>query len=216
MKKLLSFACAIAVGVALTSTSFADFSDNSGAGFLIPDNDELGISSDISIGIDETISDVSITLFDTTHTWVGDLVVTISNGTTTADLMFRTGNDNPAAGGFGDSDNLLGDYTFADGGQNLWAFVDGGVNQDIPSGETWEASTTGPIGVGTSVDLSALFGGSSTAATWTLFVSDNAGGDTGDVGSWGISFVSSAAIPEPGSLALLSVLGVACVVRRRR
>jgi hypothetical protein len=214
MKKILSFACAIAVGVALCSSALADITDNSGAGFSIPDNDPAGVSSSITIAGNEVISNLEVTLFGAAHTWVGDLVVTISNGTTTADLMRRTGNPDPSSGGFGDSDDLGGDYTFADGEANLWTWVDGNTGV-IPSGR-WEASTTGPVGVGTPVDLSALFGGQSTLGTWTLAISDNAGGDIGDIQGWGISFTSSAAIPEPGSLALLGVMGVACIIRRRR
>ena len=223
MKKLLSFACAIAVGVALSSSAFADITNNSGAGFLIPDNDPNGFSTDIVIGANETISDVSITLFGAGHTWIGDLVVTVSNGSTSADLLFRPGQVGGA--GSGDSSNLGvppdvpggqipagADYTFADGGADLWAAVAAlGGTEFLPSG-TYGATTVD----GVPVSLAALFGGQSTAGTWTLTISDNAGGDLGGIDGWGISFISTPAIPEPGSLALLSVLGVACVVRRRR
>jgi hypothetical protein len=222
MKKLLSFACAIAVGVALSSSAFADITDNTGAGFVFPDNDPNGFSTDIVIGANETISDVSITLFGAGHTWIGDLVVTVSNGSTSADLMFRPGQVGGV--GAGDSSNLglppevsgqipAGtDYTFADGGADLWAAVAALGGTEFLASGTYGATTVD----GAPVSLAALFGGQSTAGTWTLTISDNAAGDLGAIDGWGISFVSTAAIPEPGSLALLSVLGVACVVRRRR
>ncbi|MDG1808699.1 MAG: PEP-CTERM sorting domain-containing protein, partial [Pirellulaceae bacterium] len=77
--------------------------------------------------------------------------------------------------------------------------------------------TYAPSGVADApVSLAGSFGGASTQGTWTLFMSDAAQGDIGSITGWGISFSSGAAIPEPGSLALLGAMGLACIVRRRR
>lgn len=56
----------------------------------IPDNDQTGIISTIRIDDDIQISDLTVTV-DVTHTWVGDLLITISNGTATQTLHDRTG-----------------------------------------------------------------------------------------------------------------------------
>jgi subtilisin-like proprotein convertase family protein len=49
------------------------------------------------------------------------------------------------------------------------------------------------------------FGGQNVAGIWTLFVSDNAGGDTGSLGSWKLNIITQdvATTPEPSSLLAL-------------
>ena len=209
MKRYFTVTSAIAVGLMMASASIADITDNSGAGFSIPDNDPAGITSAIVISADETINDVSVTLFGATHSWVGDVTATVSNGTTTADLMVRVGDP---GGTSGDSSTLDGNYTFADGGDDFWTAADNaGFGSPIPVG------TYAPSGVADApVSLAGSFGGASTQGTWTLFMSDAAQGDIGSITGWGISCSSGAAIPEPGSLALLGAMGLACIVRRRR
>ena len=209
MRRYFTVMGALTAGLLMASGAVADITDNSGAGFSIPDNSPAGITSDISIGADETITDVSVTLFGAQHSWVGDLTATITNGTETAALFVRVGDP---GGTSGDSSTLDGDYTFADGGDDLWAAADAaGFGVAIPVG------TYAPSGVADApVSLAGTFGGVSTQGTWTLFMSDAAQGDTGSITGWGISFSSGAAIPEPGSLALLGAMGLACIVRRRR
>ncbi len=209
MKRYFTVTSAIAVGLMMASASIADITDNSGAGFSIPDDDPAGITSAIVISADETINDVSVTLFGATHSWVGDVTATVSNGTTTADLMVRVGDP---GGTSGDSSTLDGNYTFADGGDDFWTAADNaGFGSPIPPG------TYAPSGAADApVSLAGSFGGASTQGTWTLFMSDAASGDTGAINGWGLSFSSAAAVPEPGSLAVLGAMGLACVIRRRR
>lgn len=210
MKKLLSFACAAILGVALCTSSVADVVDNSGGGFGFPDNDPAGASSTITIGANEIITDVDVTLRGADHTWVGDMNVSLTSpGGTTADIMVRTGRTGGV--GSGDSSDLGGDYTFSDGGADWWAAAAAAGGADVIASGTYGATTVD----GALVSLAAAFAGESTAGTWTLTISDNAAGDLGDIDGWGLS-ITSAVIPEPGSLALLGIMGVACVVRRRR
>lgn len=197
-RTLFSSLCAIVFAIALVSAERACASviDSSGAGFSIPDNNAGGDSSTISIGVDETISDIEVTLFGLTHSWVGDLVGTITSPSgTSAELFFRVGNGN-----FGDSSNLNGDYTFGDSGSS-WASAVGSVggNGTVPVG-TYQASTDGdgPI------SLAAAFTGESTLGDWTLNLSDNARFDTGSLGGWGLNITSSVtAVPEPGPMFLV-------------
>ena len=209
MKRYFTVTSAIAVGLMMASASIADITDNSGAGFNVPDNDPAGITSAIVISADETISDVSVTLFGATHSWIGDLTATISDGTTTADLFVRVGDP---GGTSGDSSTLDGDYTFADGGDDFWLAADNaGFGAPVPQG-TYAPTASND----TPVSLAGTFGGASTQGTWTLFMNDAAQGDFGAITGWGISFSSAAAVPEPGSLAILGAMGLACVIRRRR
>lgn len=211
MKKCLTLAIAVACCVSATALR-ADITDNSGAGFTIPDL-VGGVpgqdSSSIVIGANEIISDVEVTLFGASHTWIGDLNVTISNGSTTADLLIRTGRTGGT--GSGDSSNIGADYTFSDDGGDFWAAAAGAGGDDVIAGGDYFATTTD----GAPVSLASLFAGQSTAGTWTLTISDNAGGDTGAINGWGITLTSTA-IPEPGMIGLLSVAGLGLVARRRR
>jgi subtilisin-like proprotein convertase family protein len=210
---LLSFLTVVA-GMAIASISMADIVNNTGAGFNIPDGDMTGASSSIVIGANETITDVDLTLFGLNHTWMGDLVVTLSGPGGTATIMNRTGSVTGV--GSGDSSDFGGDYTFSDGGANLWSAAFAATGAEIIAPGIYSASTTGAnIQLGTQLSLNAIFGGTLTAGTWTLTVSDNSADDTGVLGGWGLSIISTA-IPEPGSLGLIGLAGLALAARRRR
>jgi len=203
------YAIATIVALVLTNQATADVIDLSGSGFAIPDNSTAGASSTITIAAAETISDLDVTLSGLTHSWVGDLIVRLTSPSgTTADLFYRVGN-----GTFGDSSNLDGNYTFADGGAN-WAAAAGSVNgnRTVPVG-TYQPSTNG----GGSISLAAALAGESTQGDWTLTVSDNAQFDTGALGGWGLNIRSSiSAVPEPDCLMLVVFTGIVMVRRRRR
>lgn len=168
-----------------------------GAGFVIPDNNPAGATSQIVIGDAGTVQDLTVTLTGLSHTWVGDLIITLSNGSSTIDLANRTGSTGSSTVGF--SWNLGGDYTFDDAAATSWEdFGNPGSGNVLPSGSyTPEGSL-------------ASFNGGSLAGTWTLFISDNAGLDTGSFGGWTLTNV-----PAPGALALLGLGGLAAGRRRR-
>ncbi|HED54817.1 MAG TPA: PEP-CTERM sorting domain-containing protein [Phycisphaerales bacterium] len=50
------------------------------------------------------------------------------------------------------------------------------------------------------------------AGNWSIFITDNAGGDTGTVETISLEFT---AVPAPASLALLGLGGLAATRRRR-
>lgn len=212
MKRLTFFSFAVAVAFALSSVSMADVIDNSGAGGALPDNDPAGVSSTITIGANETISDVDVSIFGFNHTWVGDLTVTLTgpDGATTADIMFRTGD--PEGDNFGDSSDVGGDYTFSDGEASWWDAAAAAGATDVIAPGLYEASTSMD---GSAVSLAGLFGGMSTAGDWTLTISDNAAGDTGDFTGWGVA-ITSTAIPEPTGLGVLALVGLVGLVRRKK
>lgn len=70
----------------------------------IPDNEPAGASSSLTVDLDATVSGLSVSV-DITHTYVGDLVVTLSNGTTTVTLQDREG---------GSADDLVKTWTVND------------------------------------------------------------------------------------------------------
>ena len=185
----------------------------SGGGGSFPDNDPGGFSSTITVADNELISGLSISIVNLTHTWVGDLNVSLTapDGTS-MDIMFRTGD---AQGDCcGDSSDLGATYTFADGGADWWAAAAGAGGADIIPGGVY--APTSILGAPTS--FAGTFGGLTTAGDWTLLIADLAGGDLGSYSAWDLSIESTGiAVPEPGTLLLFSagLLGLGLARRRR-
>lgn len=173
-----------------------------GAGGSIPDGGGPGnqFSSSIVIGDTYNIADINVTLNGANHTFVGDLIITLTNGSTSVVLVDRPGV--PDFSVFGWAYNIAGDYTFDDAASTTWQNANGGVQDDfltLASGSSWAPENP----------LSA-FNGQSVAGTWTLTISDNATIDTGGISGWTLT-----AVPSPAGLALLG-LGTLGAARRRR
>lgn len=159
----------------------------------IPDGDTSGISipftvsgiSATALGTDAYIESVCL---DISHTWVGDLIVRITspNGTS-VDLMNRPG---VPAGSFGC------------GGDDVDACFETGTGNDVENvcsnlpaiGGTFTAMS----------DLAALDDGSDPNGSWTLFISDNAGFDTGELNSLTLNFNVPGAPPSATQIAGLT------------
>ena len=143
----------------------------------IPDNDPGGMLSDKTVTEAGDVLDVDVDL-QISHTWVGDLIVTLEHVDTgtTMTLMDRPGVPATTFGCSGD--NV--DATFDDGGangpvENMCADLPAIFGNPQPDG-----------------DLS-VFNGEAAAGTWRLRVSDNAGGDTGSLGVWSLTFTTNVA-----------------------
>jgi len=209
-------------GMAATAAN-AQTSSLLGTPIALPDNVPAGltINTGAVAGTNATIDTVSV-MMDWSgrsvtggplpgHTWIGDLIATLTYTPTigapvSISLMNRVG---VVTTGAGDSSDLSGVYTFANGGGNLWtaaAAVGGGI---VIAPGTYAA--TG-IGSGTALDMNAAFAGLSSAGTWSLFLSDNAGGDLGFVASASVSITT---IPTPAAAALLGLGGLMAARRRR-
>ena len=132
---------------------------------------------------------------DMSHTWVGDLFIEVRHKTPADYSVVLCDRPGVPASTFGNSSDLNGVYTFRDGFAPL-----------SETGAT-PAGTYGPhAGQVISRGVQDKFG------EWSLFISDNAGGDTGVVRGWSITFNN---IPAPGSLALLGLGGLVAGRRRR-
>ncbi|MEM8962396.1 MAG: hypothetical protein AAGD38_13015 [Acidobacteriota bacterium] len=141
--------------------------DLTGAGFSVPDNDPGGGSSEIVIGPDVTLNDLDVQIV-ATHTWIGDLIISLTGPDGTVAILDRPG---VPASTFGCGDNNF-DLTFDDDSAVVPEDICSVGNDDTP----WLTGDAAPIG--------ALSTFTSTAGTWTLSASDNATGDTGTIDSW--------------------------------
>ncbi|TRU69340.1 MAG: PEP-CTERM sorting domain-containing protein [Microcystis viridis Mv_BB_P_19951000_S69] len=185
-----------------------------GTGFNIPDGNATGASSTITVPTSSNflITDITVTLNNLTHTWIGDLIATLTYvpTNTTVSLFNRIGR---LSSGDGDSSNFGGDYSFNDAFTgNIWAVAASGDGSFvIPSGNYFPTGANS----GTLVPILTSLGGSQTAGDWRLTISDNAGEDTGSLGSWTLN-LQGTPIPEPSSglgLLALGLLGAGAALK---
>lgn len=205
--------------LALTASAHADV--YTGQGGSIADNNSAG--SDFTITVDDSmiVSDLSVTLTNFRHSFIGDLVATLTHEPTgrSITLFDRVGRVTTSSSSDGDSSNLHGNYAFADGGSNLWAAAAAGNNGTKIASGTYEATGSG-IGANAStgpgsVSFASTFDGIDAHGDWVLNLSDRSTGDRlNNDWTWSMDFV--AAVPGPGPLALLATAGAICGLRRRR
>ncbi|TRU18098.1 MAG: PEP-CTERM sorting domain-containing protein [Microcystis aeruginosa Ma_MB_S_20031200_S102] len=201
-------------GLTVLPASAVSFT-GTGTGFSIPENNATGASSTITVptGSNFLITDITVTLNSLTHTWVGDLIANLTYvpTNTTVTLFNRIGR---VSSGVGDSSNFNGTYSFNDAFTgNIWSVAAGLNNaEDIPSGNYFPTGANS----GTLVPILTSLGGSQTAGDWRLTISDNAGSDTGSLGSWTLN-LEGTPIPEPSSglgLLALGLLGAGAALKR--
>jgi len=213
------FACLlVSAFTASAGNALAVTFTGTGSGGTIPDNNATGVTSTIVVAPDNdfAIQNLVVTISGLNHTWVGDLVVTLSKGSTSVDLFRRLGRTS-ATSGFGDNANLNGTYAFSDQftGNFLAQATSSADTAFIIPGGNYFASTcpatitsANPCGSVAS-SLSALFA-EGAVGNWTLRISDNAGGDLGSFTGWSLFLEGQAQeIPEPsGVLGTLLLAGV--------
>ena len=180
MASALAVAAAAAPGVAAT--------DFTGAGYAIPDNNAAGAQSSVSVGNIGWVTSATISLNDWYHTWVGDLIVTLSHNGTDVAVLNRPG-------GVGNSANVDGNFTFADTGVNPFT-----ASVPIPIGAIMSPGLYHPD------NPLSIFSGADASGTWTLNIADIVTIDTGRLGSWTLSLETTTTppgVPEPAAWSLM-------------
>ncbi|MFN0151174.1 MAG: hypothetical protein ACKVU1_10780 [bacterium] len=162
------------------------------ANLTIPDNIAAGVSSSLTLTETGTIEDVIVSV-SANHSWVGDLVASLSldsncDGVVDAGPVRFLCRQNRTTGcfgtsGFGCSGNLVSTNAYE------WS--------DAVAAEMGEPTCPSTIASGcykpsAEGGLLAAFDGLDKSGCWILNVSDNAGGDTGNVVSWTLSIKNAA------------------------
>ncbi|HKQ49174.1 MAG TPA: proprotein convertase P-domain-containing protein [Phycisphaerae bacterium] len=134
----------------------------------IPDNNPAGVSDVINVGDSVTMADVNVDLV-VNHTWVGDLVVTLTHGADSVVLVDRPGVPASTFGCDQNNYNIILDDQGAGGAiETLCAVSMVSPPNYVPNN---------PL---------AAFNGDDSAGAWTITVSDNAGQDTGTLVQWSL------------------------------
>ena len=137
--------------------------------FAIPDSDPNGVDIMIDAsGTAGTITDLDFSI-NTVHTWVGDLIFTVSYNATSATVMDRPGVPASAFGCSGDDILATIDDEAATAVEDECGAGTPTINGTFIGGDPANTS------------LLAAYDGMSADGVWTVNVSDNAGGDTGTV-----------------------------------
>jgi uncharacterized repeat protein (TIGR01451 family) len=146
-----------------------------GLPLAIPDNTPAGASSTATVaGLPGPLTSVQVRVA-TTHTWVGDLIYTLTSPMgTVITLLDRPGV--PATGAGCDNDDV--NVTFQDGQPDPEAICGTG---------TWPVTLAAPV-----TPLSGL-NGQNGNGTWTLTISDNAGADVGTLSDWELILLPASA-----------------------
>ncbi|MBX3396444.1 MAG: PQQ-dependent sugar dehydrogenase [Phycisphaerae bacterium] len=146
----------------------------SGAGYpaAIPDNNATGVSRSITVPDSGAITDLNVAL-QISHTWNGDLIVTLTHNATTVTLMNRPG-------GTGNNDNgyniVLDDEGTGGAIQSIALSGDAGPVVSPPS-----YTPANPLSAFDSHDKSGV---------WTINISDRAAADTGNLVTWSLIFTN--------------------------
>ncbi len=173
MSKTLEQTRSATADLKLTTTQEAHVLAFIGKGGNIPDGSG-SFHDDIVVTENVNITDVSVTLQNFVHTWVGDLIVRLRHieTDTVVELVRRPGQPHFSSSGY--SNDLKGDYTF--NSHNACKFEAAAAdNAVVPSG------TYAPL-----QSLSA-FKNLPAAGTWRLIVTDCSAGDSGFLGSWSLN-----------------------------
>ncbi len=158
----------------------------------IPDNGGAGNPgcSTVTINSGDPITSVALDV-DITHTWIGDLEITLTSPAGTTVTL---------AGTSGCSGNDL-TVTFDDAATNTAADFAGTCNNAPAVSGAYQP-----------VDALAAFAGETAGGVWTLCVSDNAGQDVGTIDNFGLTVNTEVPCTDPVDCAFMGTANYDCSV----
>ena len=220
MKKLfiLLTAALLATNVFAQTTVTTNITVNT----AVPDNDPSGLANAFSLsGLSGVITNVTVGL-NLSGGYNGDLFAYLTGPGGYAVLLNRVGVTSANPNGYGNTGLAV---TFISGGADIHAYGAGSYPTNAAGQLTGNWGVDGraisPLSLGNAFDLAgrtallSSFVGASPNGTWGLFIGDYANGDISTLLNYSVS-VTTVAVPEPGTLALLAVGGVALLAGRRK
>jgi subtilisin-like proprotein convertase family protein len=218
MKKnmtLSHIACALAMAIAGSASAAVIGSNNAptaipNATGTLQNAVPATAQSTINIATHGSIDALSVSI-GVSHTFIGDLIYTLSHGGTTVTLMNRPGVPTNATFGYGSDISSAHPLMFSDLAGQMAA-------------ETAGAGCTGTVGIAAgclntsfrSEQALSAFAGTDMFGLWTLSITDSAVQDIGTLSAWSLSNVEANVVPEPGMLALLALAMSGMFAARRK
>ncbi len=167
-------------GVGLFAQSF------NGPGGSIPSSGSASVyPSTVNVtGVGTSFSQIQVSINGLNHTWPSDLDILLV-GPTGAQCILMSD--------VGSSFDLVGvTYTFADGGPAMSTSALNPSGTYAPTNsltpDTWPAP--GPGSVTQANPTLGVYNGLNANGTWSLYVQDDTGGDSGSFGGWTLTFVA--------------------------
>jgi subtilisin-like proprotein convertase family protein len=215
MRKLVILAVLLVAVPAFATGSYT----NSTAGMMADDtyNGTLGSMFARSVTVPagepggDIVAGVQLTI-DMSHTWVGDLTIKLQGPGGLVAVMSRpgfaeTGDDGNGCCGSSNDWVFGATQRFGDGLGPIAENMGVGQPATLPAG-SWDPHG----GILGDTSFTTTFGATNAVGNWTLYMGDSAGGDVGNFRSFTLDLITT---PEPASLGLLALGGLA-VLRRRR
>ena len=152
----------------------------------IPSNSTATVTSVLNVGDDFNIHEATVSLA-IEHTWLGDLIATLSSPTGTNISLF----DQP-----GVPDSQYG----CSGNDVIANFYDDASNSAIDFENTCESNVPAIFGDFQSIDPLTNLNDESSLGTWTLTVEDVFNQDGGEIVSWSLELCSEVVLPTTPNL----------------
>jgi subtilisin-like proprotein convertase family protein len=202
----------------VTAATTTLYSKSVGSG--IPDGDDSGLISGITVSGTDLITSIELTLV-TSSGWNGDLYAYLEHGDVISVLLNRSGVTSEDSAGASSSGMNV---TFSDAATvDVHTGLSGSYGELATGTFQPDGRSEDPASVTDSSPRTLSFSGFSgqlASGIWTLFIADLSSGDSATLDSWSLSLTTepaaTSAVPEASTSLGLLALGAGGLLTRRR